>query len=251
LSTQINPELYVSVDLQQMETGELRMSRKDVISELKASSKRVGRLYPILLDRHGNIIDGLHRSEADENWPKIVLENIGTVKEKLIARLISNVCRRHVSAEEKSEILERLGEAYFSEGVEPGKIAYEIAEETGMSYRWVMNYLPDKYKARPGLGGPSKALKFDKSKEKAHKSEVAYYATLKDELSLANPHQKILTVKNYANTKFVNIVLEKRFYTKFEKIAEKLGTKTDIIINNALLLTLKKLEEIAKRADSG
>jgi hypothetical protein len=223
------------------------MSRKDAISELRASSKRVGKLYPILLDRHGNIMDGLHRFEADENWPKIVLENIGTVKEKLMARLISNVCRRHVSAEEKSALLERLGEVYFNEGVEPGKIAYEIAGETGMSYRWVMNYLPDKYKARPGLGGPSKALSFYKGKEKPPKSKVARLATGDAELLFSDPQQKILTIKNYANTKFVNIVLEKRFYTKVEKIAEKLGTKPDIIINNTLLLTLKKLEDMAKQ----
>jgi hypothetical protein len=230
-----------------METGELHMSRKEAILELRASSKRVGSLYPILLDRHGNIIDGLHRFEADENWPRVVLDDVGTVKEKFIARLISNVCRRHVSAEEKSEILDRLGEAYFSEGIEPGKIAYEIAEETGMSYRWVMTYLPDKYKARPGLGGPSKAIQFDKRQEKTQKSKVARYATLKDELSFANPQQKILTITNYANTKFVNIVLEKRFYTKVERIAEKLGTTPDVIINNTLLLTLKKLEDMTKR----
>jgi hypothetical protein len=63
---------------------------------------------------------------------------------------------------------------------------------------------------------------------------------------LSDPQQKILTIKNYTNTKFVNIVLEKRFYMKVEKIAEKLGTKPDIIINNTLLLTLKKLEDMAK-----
>ena len=222
------------------------MSRKDVISELRASGNRVGRLYPILLDKHGNIIDGLHRFEADENWPKIVLENIGTVKDKLIARLISNVCRRHVSAEEKSEILEGLGEVYFGEGLEPGKIAYEIAEETGMSYRWVMNYLPDKYKTRPGFVGPSKALSLYKSEGKTQKGKGLRYVILENELSLSDPQHKILTINNYANTKFVNIVLEKRFYTKVEKIAEKLCTKPDIIINNALLLTLKKLEDMAK-----
>jgi hypothetical protein len=225
------------------------MSRNDAISELRASGKRVGRLYPILLDRHGNIIDGLHRFEADENWPKIVLENIGTVKEKLIARLISNVCRRPVSAEEKSEMLERLGEVYFNEGVEPGKIAHKTAEETGMSYRWVMKYLPDKFKARPGLGGPSKALSFDKSKEKIQKSKGARYATLKDELLFSDPEEKILTIKNYANTRFVNIVLEKRFYMRVEKIAEALDSKPDTIINNTLLLVLRKLEDMAKRAN--
>ena len=56
-----------------------------------------------------------------------------------------------------------------------------------------------------------------------------------------------MTVKNYANTKFVNVVLEKRFYMRVEKIAEELGTKPDLIINNMLLLTMKKLENMAKQ----
>ena len=110
-----------------------------------------------------------------------------------------------------------------------------------MSYRWVMNYLPGKYKERSGLGGPSKALKFDKRKEKTLKSKVARLATGDYKLLFSDPQQKILTIKNYTNTRFVNIVLEKRFYTKVENIAEKLGTKPDII-NNMLLLTMKKLE---------
>lgn len=100
-----------------------------------------------------------------------------TEEQRLVARLISNVCRRHVSAEEKRETLEKLGENYLSEGVNRGKIAYKIAETTGMSYRWVMKYLPDKLKERPGLGGPSKGLKPDKGKEMAQKSKVPHLAT--------------------------------------------------------------------------
>jgi len=122
------------------------VSGKHVVSDLKASSERVGRLYPVLLDRHGNVIDGRHRLAADENWPKLKLENVETEEQRLLARLISNVCRRHVSAEEKTEVLGRLGETYLKEGVETGKIAYKIAERTGMSYRWVAKYLPDKFK---------------------------------------------------------------------------------------------------------
>jgi hypothetical protein len=205
-----------------------------VITGLKASSKRVGRLYPILLDKHGNIIDGRHRFAADEDWPKMRLEHVETEEDRLVARLISNVCRRDVSAGEKSEMLGKLGEIYLSEGLKPGRIAYKIAEETGMSYRWVMNYLPDKLKERPGLGGSSKALKFDKSIEKIQKSTVARHATVEDELLFSDPQEKILTIKDYANTKFVNM--------KVEKIAEELGTKPDIIISNMLLLTMKKLE---------
>ena len=192
-----------------------------------------------------NALIGKHRLEVDENWPKVKLEHIETDRQMLIARLIGNVCRRLVSSEEK-RMLAQLGEIYLKEGIERGEIAYKIAEGIGMSYRWVMKYLPDKFKARPGFGGPSKALSFDKHKEKTQKSKVALYATLDNEFSFSDPQQKILTIKNYANTKFVNIVLEKRFYMKFQNIAEKLGTKPDVIINNVLLLTLRRLECMAK-----
>ena len=107
---------------------------------------------------------------------------------------------------------------------------------------WVMKYLSDKYKERPGLGGPSKSLKFHKSKEKTQKSKVAHLATEDNELLFSDPQEKILTIKDYANTRFVNITLEKRFYMKVEKVAEELGTRPDIMINNMLLLTMKKLE---------
>lgn len=62
-----------------------------MIIGLKASSKRVGRLYPILLDKHGNIIDGRHRFAVNEDWPKMRLEHVETEEGRLVARLISNV----------------------------------------------------------------------------------------------------------------------------------------------------------------
>jgi len=37
------------------------MKDTSVIAELKSSSERIGQLYPILVDHHGNIIDGEHR----------------------------------------------------------------------------------------------------------------------------------------------------------------------------------------------
>jgi len=102
------------------------VSQKRVVSDLKASSERVGRLYPILLDRYGNVIDGQHRLAVDKNWPKMRLENIETEEQRLLVRLISNVCRRHIPAKEKTEILARLGEIYLkqvrSHAVLPRKI---------------------------------------------------------------------------------------------------------------------------------
>jgi hypothetical protein len=122
------------------------MQEKPIISYLRFSSKNVGRLYPVLIDKQGNVIDGLHRLKADKNWPKIKLENVETEEQRLITRLISNACRRNVPAKEKIETLAKLGEIYQKEGVKPGKIAQKIAEKTGMSYTWVMKYLPEKLK---------------------------------------------------------------------------------------------------------
>ena len=55
-------------------------------------------------------------------------------------------------------------------------------------------------------------------------------------------------MKKYANTHFVNVMVEKPFYAKLEKAAEKLGTTPDVLINNALLLTLKKLDKNTDQA---
>jgi len=214
------------------------MNCKRVVSDLKASSERVGRLYPVLVDRHGNIIDGQHRLTADENWPKIKLETVETEEQRLLARLISNVCRRHVPAEEKTEILGRLGEIYLKKGVEPGKIAYKIAEKTGMSYRWVMKYLPEKYKEKPGLGGPKDWEEFDERK-------VARRATIFLEELLKPPRREgALKVKKYANTHFVSLMLEKSFYEEFEKDSLELGVSTE----TSALKALEEYHEKIKRA---
>ena len=114
--------------------------------QLKSSAERIGQLYPILVDYHGNIIDEEHRFGVDEKWRTVRLEHIRTEKDRLVARVVSNTVRRSVPSKEKTELLKRLGEIYLNEGVKPGKIAYKIAEETGMSYRWVMKYLPDRFK---------------------------------------------------------------------------------------------------------
>jgi hypothetical protein len=41
-------------------------------------------LYPLLLDRHGNVIDGMQSLTADKNCPKITIK---TEEKRLIAEL--------------------------------------------------------------------------------------------------------------------------------------------------------------------
>ncbi|MFX1533014.1 MAG: hypothetical protein ACFFDI_02125 [Promethearchaeota archaeon] len=187
------------------------------IDELKNSADIIGELYPILVDYHGKIIDGKHRFAADPKWVKVKLDHIKTKKDRLIARLISNNARRSVPAKEKTEILHRLAQIFTEEGWEPGNIAYKLAKETGMSYRWVLKYLPDKYKDQI------------QSKRRAD----AHYASAKKWLTPIP--EGILEVKSFANTEFINVLIRKDFYQRLEKKAEKLGAKPDTLIYNALV----------------
>ena len=216
------------------------------ISDLRLSSKTVGKLYPVLLDRDGNVIDGKHRLAADESWPKIKLEHVGCERERLLARLISNVCRRTVSSSEKSDTLARLGRIYLEAGERPGKLAYRIAQETGMSYRWVMKYLPNDLKARPGLGGPTLFGRQNlyKCKAKNNVCKVARSATIDLEKLVSTQHEKTLVVRTYVNADFVSLTLEKKIYRDFERAARNLGSTAETIIGNAMILILKEIEKI-------
>jgi len=190
--------------------------------ELKSSSKRIGQLYPILVDYYGNIIDGKHRFSVDEKWKSVRLEHIKTEKDRLIARIIGNNLRRNVSSREKKKLLAGLGEILLSEGIENGRIAHKIAEETGMSYQWVMKYLADRFKDH---------LQSERAKPALHRrAEID---------KLLDPPEEALSIKTYANTKFVNVVLKKSLYEKLQERAKKLKTTPDKLIYNAILLVLK------------
>lgn len=211
----------------------------EVFEELKQSYKYFGSLSPIILDKCGNILDGKIRFSIDENWPKIKLNHIETKKDQIIARLITNVCRRKVPRKEKIKLLDKLGEIYLRDGIEPGKIAHCLVHDTGMSFRWVMKYLPDKYKKRPGIGGPTTKTEFeiDDSKYLKHIVDVS-------ELLYKNSSNEILSIKEYVNTNFVGITLEKNVFSKFNKIAERMGISAQVIISNALLYGLKRLQSL-------
>jgi hypothetical protein len=222
------------------------LDAEEMIMSLRFSGERVGQLYPVVLDKHGNVVDGLHRLKADPNWPKIRLDSIESDEQRLVARLIANVCRRNVPAEEKSRMLEELGELYVKAGVKPGaELARKISKVTGMSLRWVMMYLPDRLKERPGVGGPSKTF-LQNVKRIFYKGKVARLATeLQLEFLVAEPAEKVLTVKRYANTDFVQVMLERRFWEDVERLTENLGATPEIILNNILVWAVKRLAKLS------
>jgi len=116
---------------------------------LKKSSEKLGKLYPVLKDSKGNIIDGRHRKEVDPHWPSLTCHDIDSPIKLHLARLTANFCRRTVPKEELEENIGFL----IGAGLKPEK----IAEETGISLRTVYNYMPqvlkDKVKVDAGRKG--------------------------------------------------------------------------------------------------
>ena len=107
-------------------------------------------------------------------------------------------------------------------------------------------YLPNDLKARPGLGGPALLgrQKLYKCKEKNDVCKVARSATIDFEELISKPQGKKLMIRTYTNANFVNLVLEKRMYQDFERVAESLGSTAETIICNAMILILKEIEKI-------
>ena len=219
-----------------------KASERKIISDIRRSASVVGRLYPVLVDKHGKIIDGAHRLKADPNWFKVEVPSVESEEHRLLARLISNVCRRNVPPEEKTQMLDDLGQVYFEQGILHQQLVKTIVQNTGMSYRWVMKYASSSLKIRPGLGGP-------KSQEITYKNEVACRATSEDQL-LSEPTERIANSTNYSNTNFATILVEKQFYFKLKEAARELGVNIDVIINNALLMTMRRVNQLIKQ-DSG
>lgn len=101
---------------------------------LRGSAKKIGHLYPILVDSQDNVIDGFHRLKADPTWPKFKVNRVDGPVELEIARLVANT-RRDVPAEEKTKGLKAIVEM-------TGWSPKQLAENIGWSIRTIYQYLP-------------------------------------------------------------------------------------------------------------
>lgn len=120
-------------------------------------------------------------------------------------------------------LLGQIGTILLQEGVEVGKIAYSLAEETGMSYRWVTKYLPDKFKDNA---------------QSRRRTLVAYRATKINQLF--KPPNGTIAIKRYGNADFVIVTLKKDFFAQLERKAKELGITPDVLIYNAVFDMLRR-----------
>lgn len=109
------------------------------VEEIRKTFEKYGPLYPVLVDKNGNIIDGFTRKKVDPNWPEIKLEWVDNEIDRLKIGIIANFHRREITAEEISKKLAKLKEL-------TGWNVKQIAENLGVSKQWVYQYLPQKYK---------------------------------------------------------------------------------------------------------
>ena len=130
--------------------------------DLKASKRNVQELYPILVDAHGNMIDGFHRLEEDPGWERKRLEHIRTPTQLWLARIIANAHRRTVSREERSAQITKLADSLMEfDGVAREDIVKTVAELTTFSERYVQMLLPPEYKRFYGKSEPSSDMDRD------------------------------------------------------------------------------------------
>lgn len=118
-----------------------------MVDSLEKSREVVGYLYPIVRDAEtGEIVDGLHRYEADPKWPEET-RKFRSEKERLLFRLHSNLFRRRVSAKERASQLIRLARILEGEGIPKERIAQEIVRLVpGLSQKYILRLLPSRYK---------------------------------------------------------------------------------------------------------
>jgi hypothetical protein len=179
-------------------------------------------------------LTGEHRKSVDGGWRTIRLNCIRTEKDRLIARIVASTVRRSVSPKEKTALLTRLGEILLKEGAKPGSIAQKIAKETGMSYRWVMKYLPDNFKD---------SAQSERDNSATHHAAGRNCKRSVISIELEEPPRDAVAIKAYRNTDFVNTMVTKSLYEQLKEKAKKLETTTDKLIYNAILLFLKSIRD--------
>jgi len=117
--------------------------------DLRESVKALGKLTPVLKDKFGNVIDGLHRLELYPDWPCITVSFIDTPEKLEAARLAVNTNRRLVSSSEIGMRVEFLAKA--------GLKVEQIMALTGLSKATIYRYIPqeakDKTKVEAGQKG--------------------------------------------------------------------------------------------------
>jgi len=143
----------------------------DEAYDLAETRRSVDELYPVLLDAHGNLIDGNSRLDAVPGWRTETRENIRTRSQLWLARIVANSCRRVVSRGERATQFTELARSLMEEGVPRMDMVSTVAGLTTFSERYVRGLLPDEYKR--GYRAPGKSELSSELEDLAKREEFA------------------------------------------------------------------------------
>jgi len=200
-------------------------------------SKKVGQLYPVLIDAKGNVVDGFHRLEADPNWRKETLSEIDTEEKLLVARCVANWNRRQVSMEEKEEWINGLAEIYRKQGLKvrsqgsgKNEIIAKIGEVTGLNPPTIQYYLAEEYKQKEP----------DHLKEVGHRFKMPASERIRTRLGEEYVKRHRKEVEQELKPKIEREVREKIIEEEIKpKIKEELSQDTEFIVE-----TIKKAPDV-------
>lgn len=204
---------------------------------LKKSKTTIGQLYPILEDKHGNIIDGFHRAEADPTWKRMKLDHIDSEEKMILARAISNWHRRQVSREEKAEWINGLAKIYQKQGLKVGKdrerneVINKLIGVLGLSRETIIKYLEDEFR-QERVGGVPKGAEF-------------VLASQRIETALGQKYVKRHREELLADPEFRSEAIRKEIQEDYKKRVEK-GTTLILDIEKVKSESQEIIEEMVK-----
>ena len=131
-----------------------------------ADSGRIIQLYPVLVDQHGKVIDGLHRKTINPKWKREVItiepEKVEVdatnflLKEEAVfyrTRLFANMHRREMTATEKTVVLR-----HILQHTQPRPTLIQLAKIAEISVPSIYRYVPEECLDPRGLGRPRAQL---------------------------------------------------------------------------------------------
>jgi len=129
--------------------------KEELLQRIRRLREKVGEIYPVI-ETPEKILDGHHRLEACPDWK---LRKLVTPKDPYEEALIWFAAheRRTIPKKEVQAKLITMAEHLLKQGVEKGKIAQKIAEDTGYSPNYIASLLPQKYKVKTKVEAGKKA----------------------------------------------------------------------------------------------
>jgi hypothetical protein len=118
-------------------------------------------------------------------------------------------------------MLDKIGRILIKEGIPRGEISKEIAKITGMSYPWVVKYLPQEYK--------------DKLQSIRAKSAINHIAGRSGLSKLSKePREQLIKIGKYGNSDIVLAAIRKALFNRIEKACRALDTTPETLIQNII-----------------